>query len=217
MQYAPYHPLRKYTSPVFDPLSTTAAALATVGGGNALTGGAMALSGLSTGLTAANSIASGGFNDELGQMKQAQANFAAAQDIQNAAGETAAAQRQAIGVSQKANLQRSSAVADAAAGGVEASTGSALTNQAQIAGRGSNEAGFDLWQGQNRAVGLQNQAAGQQYSGYMDLLQGEEAQRSSYLNAASTIAGGGASLLKMYGDKRPNPSLGVGNFYPTAG
>jgi len=37
----------------------------------------------------------------------------------------------------------------------------------------------------------------------MDLLGGEEAQRAADLSAASTIAGGGASLLRMYGGKTP--------------
>src|SRR5258706_12321075 len=42
MQYSPYHPGRKYPSPLLDPPSTRAAALATLGGGSAATGGAMA-------------------------------------------------------------------------------------------------------------------------------------------------------------------------------
>jgi hypothetical protein len=48
-----------------------------------------------------------------------------------------------------------------------------------------------------------NQAGAKQYSGYMDLLGGEEEQRSSNLSAASTIAGGGASILRNYGRAPP--------------
>src|ERR1700693_1074567 len=168
MQYSPYDPWRKYTAPLFDPLSATA-----------LTGGATALSGIGTAISAANTLAGGGYAAELGQMKQAAANYQAPQDIENAAGETAAAQRQAINIGQKANLMRSSAVASAAANGINAGAGSAVTNQAQIAGHGVQQAGMELWSGQNRAAGLINQAAGKQYSGDIDLLGGEEAQRAA--------------------------------------
>jgi hypothetical protein len=201
MQYSPYDPWRKYTSPLRDPLSTTAAALATLGGGSAATGGAMALSGIGSGISAANTIAGGGYAAQLGQAKQAEANFEAGQDVANAAGEVAAAQRQAIDINQRADLLRSSAVAQAAANGVNAGAGSALTNQAQIAGRGRYQADMDLWSGQNQASGLMNRAAGQRYTGDLDALAGEEMQRASALNALSTIAGGGASFMRMYGGR----------------
>ncbi len=145
-------------------------------------------------------------------MKQTEANYEAEQDVENAAGETAAAQRQALDLNQKANLTRSSAVAAAAAGGVNAGTGSALTNQAQIASRGSYQAGLELWSGQNRATGLLNQAAGTRYSGYMAALGGQEAQQASELNALSTIAGGGASMLRMYGGSSALPRMTTTNF-----
>ena len=125
-------------------------------------------------MSAANSIAGGNYAAEAGQMKQALSDFQATQDTEASAGEIAAAQRQALDVDQKTNLQRSAAVASAAAGGINAGAGSPLANQAEIVGRGSYQAGMDLWQGQNRATALLNQAAGKQYSGYMDLLGGEE-------------------------------------------
>ena len=201
MQYSPYHPVRKYTSPLLDPLTTTAAALATVGGGSAATGGAMALTGIGAGISAANTLAGGGYAAQIGRAKQAEANFVADQDVSNAAGETAAAQRQAIDVNRRANLLRSSAVAQAAANGVNADAGSALANQAQIAARGRYQADMDLWSGQNQASGLMNRAAAKRYEGELDALGGEETERASTLNALSTIAGGGTSLLRMYGGK----------------
>jgi hypothetical protein len=105
MQYSPYHPWRKYTLPLLDPLSTTAAALATLGGGSAATGGAMALTGVGAGISAANTLAGGDYAAQIGRAKQAEANFEADQDVSNAAGEIASAQRQAINVNQKADLQ----------------------------------------------------------------------------------------------------------------
>jgi hypothetical protein len=140
MQYSPYNPWFKHTAPLRDPLNVTA----------------LALSGIQTGLSAESTLASGDFAAQAGRMKQAAANFEAERDIENAAGETAAAQRQALDVSQKTNLARSSAVASAAAGGINVGAGSALTNQTQIASRGTFQAGMDLWQGQNRATNLMN-------------------------------------------------------------
>jgi hypothetical protein len=201
MQYSPYHPFRKYASPPCDPLSTTAAALATLGGGSAATGGAMALTGVGTGLAAANTLAGGGYAAQVGKAKQAEANFEAAQDVANSAGEIASAQRQALDAGQKADRVRASAVAQAAANGVDAGAGSALANQAQIAARGRYQADMDLWSGENQATGLMNRAAAKRYSGELDALAGEEMQRASRLNALSTIAGGGASFLRMYGGK----------------
>jgi hypothetical protein len=201
MQYSPYHPAWKYSSPLRDPLSTTAAALATLGGGSAATGGAMALTGIGTGISAANTIAGGDYAAQIGRAKQAEANFEADQNVANAAGEIAMAQRQAIDVNQKGELLRSSAVAQEAANGVSAGTGSALANQAQITARSRYQADMDLWSGQNQASGLMNQAAGKRYTGELDALAGEEARRASGLNALSTIAGGGASFLRMYGGK----------------
>jgi hypothetical protein len=188
MQYSPYAPLRKYTAPLFDPLSMTAMA-----------GGAMGLTGLGSAITAASSLAGGGYASEAGQLKQQAANYQAAELRENASAEVAAAQRQALDVNQKADLLRSSAVANAAASGVNAAAGSAVTNQAGIAQRGQYQSALDLNAGQTRATGLLNQAQGVQYTGTIDALAGDEARRASYLSAISTIAGGGASLMRMYG------------------
>jgi hypothetical protein len=201
MQYSPYDPWRRHTALLFDPLSTTTAALATIGGGSAATGGAMALSGIGTGISAANTLVGGNYAAQAGQMKQAEADFEAEQDVGNSAGDIAAAQRHAIDVAQNANLLRSSAVATAAADGVNAGAGSALTNQAQIAARGHYQAGLDLWSGRNQATGALNQATAKQYTGEMGLIGGEDTQNAASLNALSTIAGGGASFLRMYGGK----------------
>jgi hypothetical protein len=199
MQYSPYDPFRRYVSPLRDPLSTTAGALAALGGGSAATGGAMALTGVGAGVSALSSLLGGGFAASIGKAKQAEANFEADQDVANSAGEIAAAQRRALDVEQRARLLRSSAVAQTAAGGVAAGAGSALTNEAQITARGRYQAGIDLWSGQNQATGLLNRAAAKRYTGELDALGGGEASLAADLGAFSTIAGGGASLLRMYG------------------
>ena len=185
MQYSPYDPFRKYASPLCDPLSTTAAAL----------------SGIGTGISALNTLAGGSYAAQAGKAKQAEANFEAEQDVINSSSEIATAQRQALDAGQKADLLRSSAVARAAANGVDAGSGSALTNQAQISARGRYQADMDLWSGQNQATGLLNRAAGKRYTGELDAIGGDEASRAADLNALATIAGGGASFLRMYGGK----------------
>jgi hypothetical protein len=199
MQYLPYDILHKYACPVCDPLSTTGAALAGLSGGSALSGGAMALKGLGTAFSATNTLAGGNYAAEAGQLQQQAANYQAQQLQENAPGEIAAAQRQAIAMGQKADLLRSSAVANTAAGGVNAATGSALTNQAEIVNRGQQNSLLDLWQGENRATGLTNEAQGKQFSGAVAALAGQEAKRAATVNALSTIAGGGASWMRMYG------------------
>jgi hypothetical protein len=199
MQYSPYNPFRKYASPPCDPLSTTAAALATLGGGSAATGGAMALTGAGAGMSALSTLMGGDFASAVGKAKQAEANFEADQDLANSAGEIASAQRRALDVAQKANLLRSSAVAQSAANGVDAGAGSALTNEAQIAARGRYQADMDLWNGQNQATGLLNRAAAKRYTGELDAIGGTEANLAAGFGALGTIAGGGASLLRMYG------------------
>jgi hypothetical protein len=185
MQYSPYDPFRKYASPPCDPLSTTAAAL----------------SGIGTGISALNTLAGGSYAAQVGKARQAEANFEADQDVINSSSEIATAQRQALDAGQKAELLRSSAVARAAANGVDAGSGSALTNQAQIAARGRYQADMDLWSGQNQATGLLNRAAGKRYTGELDAIGGDEASRAADLNALATIAGGGASFLRMYGGR----------------
>jgi hypothetical protein len=201
MQYFPCDPFRRYASPPRDPLSTTAGALAAFGGGSAATGGAMALTGIGSGMSALNTLMGGSYAAAVGKAKQAEANFEADQDVANSAGEIASAQRQGLDASQTADRLRSTAVAQAAANGVDAGAGSALTNQAQIAARGRYQADMDLWSGQNQATGLLNRAAARRYTGELDAIGGDEASRAAGLNALATIAGGGASLLRIYGGK----------------
>jgi hypothetical protein len=149
-------------------------------------------------LSAAGTLAGGANAAQTGAMKQTAQQFAAQQDVQNSASDIAAAQRQGIDVKQKANLVASTARANAAASGVDASTGSAATNQAQIGARGEYESLMDLWQGQNRASGDLNKAAAATYQGQIDELSGQAQQTASYLSAGGTLAASGASAYKIY-------------------
>jgi hypothetical protein len=167
----------------FDPFSGTFAALSAVG----------------SGLSAMGTLAGGANAAAMGRMQQQAADFQATQDTMNSASEIAAAGRRSQDTLLKANLTRSTAVANAAAGGVTTTAGSALTNQAQIASRGQYAAALDMWNGQNAASGDLNKAAAAHYSGLLDEIGGEMQQKASEFTAFGTLASGGASAYKIYG------------------
>jgi hypothetical protein len=150
-------------------------------------------------ISAMSTLAGGGAAADIGKAKQAAANYQADQMVSNSAGEIASGSRQSIDIQQKANLLRSTATANAAAGGVVSNAGSALTNQSEIMSRGRNEAALAMWNSENRATGLLNQAAATRTTGQLEAETGQFEKDSSYLNAAATIAGAGGSIFKMYG------------------
>lgn len=150
-------------------------------------------------MSAMGTIAGGNAAAAYGQAQKQAADFQATQDVMNSAAAIAAASRRAIETSQKANLVRSSAVAGAAAGGVTTTTGSPLTNEAQIGARGRYAAALDMWNGQNAASGDLNKAAAEHYSGLIDEMGGRMKQEASMFSAFGTLASGGASAFKQFG------------------
>lgn len=178
------------------------------------TGGLLA-SGLALaggGIGAAGTLAGGANAAQLGQMRQAGAEFQATQDTMNSASEIAAASRRGIETSIQAGLVGSRSRAMAAAGGVNAGTGSPLSNEAQIASRGRYATALDIYNGQNAAAADLNRATAAHYTGAMDVAGGEMAQQASEYAAAGTLAGSGASAFRMYG-MRNTPSMGYGSGY----
>lgn len=173
--------IRLFRNADFDPVSMTALAVG---------GGAMSAFGTLMGGSAAAA---------MGRAQQQAAEFQATQDVMNSAADIASAQRQSLDIATKARLAGSTAVANAAAGGVTTTTGSPLTNEAQIAARGRYASTLELWSGQNAASGDLNKAAAAHYSGLVDEIGGEMAQKASYFSAAGTLASSGASAYKIYG------------------
>jgi hypothetical protein len=188
--------------------------------GGLLTAGMMAAG---AGLSATGTLAGGANAATTGRMQQQAQQFQATQDTMNSAADIAGAQRQAIDTSNKANLTRSSAVAGAAAGGVVTTSGSAVTNQAQITARGSYASALDLWNGQNAASSDLNKAAAAQYQGTMDLMGGQMQQEASEFAAAGTLAGAGGTAFKLFrgggpsGQQSTQTLPGMGYGYPTFG
>jgi hypothetical protein len=164
-----------------------------------MTGASAAMTAAGGGISALSTIAGGNAQAQIGQAKQTAANFQADQLTSNAAGAIAGASRQSIDIQQKANALRSTSQANAAAGGVVTTSGSAVTNEASIASRGRNEATLAMFNGQNRAVGLLNEAAGARYEGTLEEETGQYEKQASMLSAAGTIAGAGGSIFKLYG------------------
>jgi len=182
-----YSAVGLFNRAVFDPVTATVMA---VGGG--------ALSAMGTLAGGANAAA-------YGRMQRQAADFQATQDTMNSAADIAAAQRRSLDIGLKANLARSTAVANAAAGGVTTTTGSPVTNQAEIAARGHYASTLELWSGRNAATGDLNKATAARYSGLVDEIGGEMQRKASYFSAAGTLASSGASAFKMWGTQAGGP------------
>lgn len=174
-------------------------------------GASLVLGGLSTGISAAGTIAGGEAAATAGRMKRQAAQAAALQDEFNAAGELAASQRRMLDTRMKTRLTESTMTARAAGSGFDASTGSMLTNAGDIAQRGEFQALMDVFNGENASSGLINKAAAERASGEAEAWAGEQAKSASYLAAAGTIAGGAGSMFKTYGSfKYPQTAKAYG-------
>jgi hypothetical protein len=190
--------------------------------GTMIMGASMAATAVGGGLSAASTIAGGNTAKQAGLMQQQAAvlrqqgdNYQADQLVENEGSEIGAAQRQMLDTQFKTKMANSSLEARGAASGVNIGTGSPLATEKAIASRGSYQALSDLYNGQNRAVGLDNQAAGLRYSGEIEKYggdvaawSGEQQRTASNLAALGTIAGSAGSMLKTYGAAKYPTSSG---------
>ncbi len=147
----------------------------------------------STAIGAAGTIAAGNNAAAMGQYQQQEY----AQQAETA---TATGQRAMLEERRKTGLVESTLQARAAGGGGSATSGSALSLNRQIAGRGEYNALMDLSQGQNQAAGLTNMGNAAAYSGQL-------AKQGDDMSAIGTIAGGAGSFAQtyMYGSGRMGP------------
>jgi hypothetical protein len=176
---------------LFEPISLTTMAVASA----ATTMAGSAVSAMGT-------IASGNAALEAGQRGQQAAYFTAAQQEQGAQESRAVAQRQALDKRHKADLLLSSLKARGAAGGTTISDGDVLDTAGEIAARGEYEALFDMYQGENRARGLQDQALASRMTGDAALAEGRAKKSASKLSAIGTIIGGAGSAMSNFGGKK---------------
>ncbi len=175
----------------------------------------MGLQAIGTGISAASTIAGGNAAATAGQLQQQAFQYQAAQLRANEGGAIGAAQREMLDTQEKTRMLSSQLEARAAAGGVNAAVGSPLAAEKYIASRGTYQSLMDLWSGENKATGMENEAKGADFSGEIANWSGGVQQKASTLNALATIAGGGAAMAKTYGAfKYPNtagrPGVGYG-------
>lgn len=130
---------------------------------------------------------------QQGNAQQAAANYQAAQLTQQAGQDRATAQRQAIEERRKAGLALSRVQAFSAASGAGATDPTVNNIAGDIAGQGEYNALTQLYNGEERARGLENQASATRF-------QGQQAHQAGLFKAGSTILEGGTSLMTKYGD-----------------
>jgi hypothetical protein len=141
-----------------------------------------ALLGLSTAATAAGTLAAGAAADSSGKFK-------AQQDLMAAQESRASSQRQSIEKRRDADLTISKLRAQAGAG---ATTDPGIEKLGEeISARGEYQALMETYKGENRARGLQDDAAA-------SIMEGKSKKNASYLSAAGTLASGGTSMYRAY-------------------
>lgn len=156
---------------------------------------------LAAGLTAgAGTIMSGNAAAAAGQMGQNAKNYEAQQLNQNAVQERAVAQRQALDKARETTFALSGLQARAAASGGSAQDPTVVKLGGDIAGRGKYEALADMYQGENRARGLEAQAKGDIYTGEALKMEGDMKREASYFSAAGTVLGSAGSMARQYGE-----------------
>lgn len=149
--------------------------------------------------SASGTLASGKAAATAGQMQQASNENVAEQLEQNAGLARATAQRQALDERLKSNMVLSTLRAKGGASGINLTGATPMAVAGEIGRRGEYQALTTMVAGENQGRGLENQAAGERYSGNAALIGGQLTQQASYLNAAGTIASTGGSMFKTYG------------------
>ena len=178
--------LNFHESALFDPISMTAM-LATAGAAAsaAATPIALASTVASAGLGAAGTLAAGRNAQAMGQ-------YQAQEYAQQGETATATGQRAMLEERRKTGLVESSLQSRAAGNGGTATSGSALSLDRQIGGRGEYNALMDLSQGENQSAGLTNMGSAAKYGG-------DIASEGDTYSALGTIAGGAGSFARTYG------------------
>jgi hypothetical protein len=152
-------------------------------------------------LSAAGTIMGGNAAAAAGQSQRDASYFKAAQEEQAAQESRAAAQRTALDKDRQSRLLQSTLQANAAASGGGAADPTIIGLGEDIAGRGEYQSLMDLYTGENRGRGLEDQAVGSRMTGDAQLAEGSAKQDASYLSAAGTLIGSAGSAYKTYKTK----------------
>lgn len=142
------------------------------------------------------SVLSGLGQMQAGKAANANAKFQAAQMEQQAGQERASSQREAIAQRRQANIMRSNAQAAAAASGGGATDPTVLNITGNLAKEGEYNALSALFEGEERARGLNLQAT-------TTRMEGKQAKKQGMIGGAATIIGGVGSAMSKYS---PSPA-----------
>lgn len=149
-------------------------------------------------LQAAGTIMGGNAAADAGKAQQSAQYFKAAQEEQAAQESRASQQRVALDKAREGRLLQSKLQANAAASGGGASDPGIVTLAQGIAGRSEYESLLEMYKGENRARGLEDQAVGSRLTGDAAKAEGEAKKTASYFSAAGTLIGSAGSAYKTY-------------------
>lgn len=149
-------------------------------------------------LAAGGTIMGGNAAAQAGQSARGAQYFKAAQEDQAAQESRAASQRVALDKQHQTDLALSTLQARAAAGGGSASDPGVINLAQNIAGRGEYQSLMDMYTGENRARGIEDQAMGSRMTGDAAAAEGDAKRTASYLSAAGTLVGSAGSAYKTY-------------------
>lgn len=186
------NPCSVHARAAFDPITATAMALSV--GGSAV--------------QAAGTIMGGNAAADAGNRGQQAQNFKAQQEDMAAVESRAIAQRSALEKKRETGLVLSKLQANAAASGGGADDSTVLGLASGIAGRGEYESLLEMYKGENRARGLEDQAIASRMTGEALKAEGEAKKKASYFSAAGTLIGGAGSAFKTYNKVPQTASYG---------
>jgi hypothetical protein len=161
-----------------------------------MAGMSAALPAIGPALTVAGSLVSSNAYRQAGNAAQQSGQYQAAQLEQNAGQQTAAGQHARQDELYRSRLAQSAALARAASSGAGASDPTVVDIIGHIAQEGAYRGLIDVYQGEDKARMLKQQAAGARYSG--------DSTKAAYDTAASgSLFRGATSLFEKYASKWP--------------
>lgn len=172
---------------------------------------AIALSVLGTTQSANAQQQAGALAAQQGQAQRSAAEFQATELDQQAGQDRASSQHQAVDARRQATFAESRAQALAAASGGGASDPTVVTNSARITGEGEYSALTALFNGEERARGLETQGNLARFTGQQQQLAGNYRQDAYNSGADVTLMNGATSLYQKYGVPAPTVDQTINN------
>lgn len=152
-----------------------------------------------TALSAAGQISSGNAAAAAGQSEQQASDYSALVLTQQAGQVRAASQAQVVNSNLQTAYVQSTVRARAAASGGSATDPTVVNLQGQIGARGEYNALSELYTGEEKARGEENQASLDIFTGEQQAAAGKAKQTAGYIGAFSTALSGFGSIGAKYG------------------